>query len=146
MTDKYAVIGNPISHSKSPEIHARFAEQTGQDISYERLLAPLDGFTQTVYDFMDSGGRGVNVTVPFKLEAYALATELSVRAQAAGAVNTLRFAGDIIYGDNTDGIGLVTDILHNAGITLHGRRLPCKLTPALRTMSVTRPTPSVLSP
>ena len=83
MTDKYAVIGNPISHSKSPEIHARFAEQTGQDISYERLLAPLDGFTQTVYDFMDAGGRGVNVTVPFKLEAHALATELSVRAPAA---------------------------------------------------------------
>jgi shikimate dehydrogenase len=123
MTDKYAVIGNPISHSKSPEIHALFAEQTGQDISYERLLAPLDGFTQTVYDFMDAGGRGANVTVPFKLEAHALATELSVRAQAAGAVNTLRFDGDIIYGDNTDGIGLVTDILHNAGIALHGRRL-----------------------
>jgi shikimate dehydrogenase len=123
MTDKYAVIGNPISHSKSPEIHALFAEQTGQDISYERLLAPLDGFTQTVYDFMDAGGRGANVTVPFKLEAHALATELSVRAQAAGAVNTLRFDGDIIYGDNTDGIGLVTDILHHVGIALHGRRL-----------------------
>jgi shikimate dehydrogenase len=123
MTDKYAVIGNPISHSKSPEIHARFAEQTGQDISYERLLAPLDGFAQTVYDFMDAGGRGANVTVPFKLEAHALATELSVRAQAAGAVNTLRFDGDIIYGDNTDGIGLVTDILHHVGIALHGRRL-----------------------
>jgi len=123
MTDKYAVIGNPISHSKSPEIHAFFTEQTGQDISYERLLAPLDGFAQTVYDFMDAGGRGANVTVPFKLEAHALATELSVRAQAAGAVNTLRFAGGVIYGDNTDGIGLVTDILHHAGVALHGRRI-----------------------
>jgi shikimate dehydrogenase len=123
MTDKYVVIGNPVAHSKSPEIHARFALQTGEDISYERLAAPLDGFAQTVADFMDGGGRGANVTVPFKLEAYALATELSVRAQAAGAVNTLRFTGDVIFGDNTDGVGLVTDILHNAGVTLHGKRL-----------------------
>jgi shikimate dehydrogenase len=123
MTDRYAVIGNPIAHSKSPEIHARFAQQSGEDIGYERLLAPLDGFTQAVADFMQAGGRGANVTVPFKLEAYALATELSVRAQAAGAVNTLRFSGDVIYGDNTDGIGLVTDIVRNAGVALHGRRL-----------------------
>lgn len=123
MTDRYVVIGNPVAHSKSPEIHARFAQQTGADIRYERLEAPLDGFAQTVADFMDAGGRGANVTVPFKLEAYALATELSVRAQAAGAVNTLRFTGDIIYGDNTDGVGLVTDILHNAGVTMHGKRL-----------------------
>ena len=123
MTDRYAVIGNPIAHSKSPEIHARFAQQTGEDIGYERLLAPLDGFAQTVADFMQAGGLGANVTVPFKLEAYALATELSVRAQAAGAVNTLRFNGDVIYGDNTDGVGLVTDIVRNAGMALHGRRL-----------------------
>ena len=123
MTDRYAVIGNPIAHSKSPEIHARFAQQTGEDIGYERLLAPLDGFAQTVADFMQAGGLGANVTVPFKLEAYALATELSVRAQAAGAVNTLRFRGDVIYGDNTDGVGLVTDIVRNAGMALHGRRL-----------------------
>ncbi|MET0963079.1 MAG: shikimate dehydrogenase [Noviherbaspirillum sp.] len=123
MTDRYVVIGNPVAHSKSPEIHARFAQQTGADICYERLEAPLDGFAQTVAAFMDAGGRGANVTVPFKLEAYALATELSVRAQAAGAVNTLRFTGNIIYGDNTDGVGLVTDILHNAGVAMHGRRL-----------------------
>lgn len=123
MTDRYAVIGNPIAHSKSPEIHARFAQQTGEDIRYERLLAPLDGFAQTVADFMQAGGLGANVTVPFKLEAYALATELSVRAQAAGAVNTLRFSGDVIYGDNTDGVGLVTDIVRNAGVALQGRRL-----------------------
>ena len=123
MADKYVVIGNPVAHSKSPEIHAWFARQTGEQVSYERLEAPLDGFADTVAAFMDAGGRGANVTVPFKLEAYALATELSVRAQAAGAVNTLRFSGDVIHGDNTDGVGLVTDILHNAGVTLHGKRL-----------------------
>ena len=123
MADRYAVIGNPVAHSRSPEIHARFAQQTGERISYERLLAPLDRFEETVAAFMDAGGRGANVTVPFKLEAYALATELSVRAQAAGAVNTLCLNGDIIYGDNTDGVGLVTDILHNAGVALHGKRL-----------------------
>ena len=123
MADRYAVIGNPVAHSKSPEIHARFAQQTGERISYERLLAPLDRFEETVAAFMDAGGRGANVTVPFKLEAHALATELSVRAQAAGAVNTLRLNGDVIYGDNTDGVGLVTDILHNAGVALHGKRL-----------------------
>ena len=123
MADKYAVIGNPVAHSKSPEIHARFAQQTGEQIGYERLLAPLDRFEQTVDAFMDAGGRGANVTVPFKLEAYALATELSVRAQAAGAVNTLCLNGDVIFGDNTDGVGLVTDIVQNAGIALHGKRL-----------------------
>jgi shikimate dehydrogenase len=121
--DKYVVIGNPVAHSKSPEIHARFAQQTGEQISYERLLAPLDGFEATVAAFMDAGGRGANVTVPFKLQAYALATELSVRAQAAGAVNTLRFRDGVILGDNTDGVGLVKDIVHNAGVALQGKRL-----------------------
>ena len=121
--DRYAVIGNPIAHSKSPEIHARFAQQTGQNIVYERLLAPLDGFERTVRDFIAAGARGANVTVPFKLEAHALATELSVRAQAAGAVNTLRFSDDVIFGDNTDGVGLVTDIVRNAGVALHGKRV-----------------------
>jgi shikimate dehydrogenase len=123
MADRYAVIGNPVAHSKSPEIHARFAQQTGEPISYERLLAPLDGFDATVAAFMEAGGRGANVTVPFKLQAHALATELSVRAQAAGAVNTLRFTDGVIYGDNTDGVGLVTDIVQNAGVALHGKRL-----------------------
>jgi shikimate dehydrogenase len=121
------VIGNPVAHSRSPEIHARFAQQTGELIDYARLLAPLDGFAQTVDDFMDAGGRGANVTVPFKLQAYALATELSVRAQAAGAVNTLRFGGDnggdVIHGDNTDGVGLVADIVQQGGYTLHGKRV-----------------------
>jgi len=123
MTDQYAVIGNPIAHSRSPEIHARFAAQTGQDIEYRRLLAPLDGFAQTVAAFIAAGGKGANVTVPFKLEAFALATPLSARAQAAGAVNTLQFEGDAIFGDNTDGAGLVADIVCNAGVPLAGRRI-----------------------
>lgn len=123
MTDRYAVIGNPIAHSKSPEIHARFAAQTGQDICYERLLAPLDGFAACVHAFIRDGGRGANVTVPFKLEAYALATELTERAQAAGAVNTLSFEDGRIRGDNTDGAGLVTDIVSNAGFAMHGKRV-----------------------
>ncbi len=120
---RYAVIGNPIAHSKSPEIHARFAAQTQQDMSYERLQSPLDGFVATVGTFMAQGGKGANVTVPFKLEAYALATALSERAQAAGAVNTLTFDGAEILGDNTDGIGLVNDIVRNAGISLDGKRI-----------------------
>lgn len=123
MTDIYAVIGNPIAHSKSPEIHARFAAQTGQDIDYRRLLAPLDDFAGTVAAFIAAGGKGANVTVPFKLEAFALATRLTPRAQAAGAVNTLKFDGDAILGDNTDGVGLVADIVRNAGVALAGRRI-----------------------
>lgn len=123
MSDRYAVIGNPIAHSKSPDIHAQFAAQTGQDMVYERLLAPLDAFAATVADFMRAGGRGANVTVPFKLEAHALATDLSERAEAAGAVNTLSFEGGKIRGDNTDGIGLVSDIVGNAGFAIAGRRV-----------------------
>lgn len=119
----YAVVGNPIAHSKSPMIHSRFAEQTGECIEYRRLLAPLDGFAQIVRAFAAAGGRGVNVTVPFKLEAHALADSLSPRAAAAGAVNTLRFDGDRIHGDNTDGVGLVRDIEANLGIGLAGARI-----------------------
>jgi shikimate dehydrogenase len=121
--DRYAVIGNPIAHSKSPDIHARFAAQTGQHLVYERLLAPLDGFVQTVRDFTGAGGKGANVTVPFKLEAHALATTLTPRAEAAGAVNTLKFEGDAILGDNTDGIGMVTDIVRNAGVAIKGKKV-----------------------
>lgn len=121
--DRYAVIGNPIAHSKSPEIHACFAAQTQQNLTYERLLAPLNGFHATVRRFMQEGGRGANVTVPFKLEAHALATVLSERAEMAGAVNTLKFDGDVIFGDNTDGIGLVTDIVRNAGVSVQGKRV-----------------------
>ncbi|MFZ6731774.1 shikimate dehydrogenase [Undibacterium sp. Ji42W] len=122
-TDHYVVIGNPIAHSKSPAIHARFAELTGQQIDYQRLLAPLDSFSHSVHDFIAQGGKGANVTLPFKLEAFALATELSERARIAGAVNTLKFEHRHIYGDNTDGIGLVADIVRNAGVSLRGKRL-----------------------
>jgi shikimate dehydrogenase len=123
MTDHYAVIGNPIAHSKSPQIHAQFAQQTGQRMDYQRLLAPLDGFADTVHRFIDSGGRGANVTVPFKLEAYALAEQRSERAQAAGAVNTLLLEAGRITGDNTDGVGLVRDISLNAGVMIKGKRV-----------------------
>ncbi|MCM0044633.1 MAG: shikimate dehydrogenase [Burkholderiaceae bacterium] len=123
MADRYVVIGNPIAHSKSPQIHARFAQQTGEPVAYERLLAPLDGFEPTMRDFIAGGGRGANVTVPFKLDAFALATERSARAEAAGAVNTLRFDGGRIVGDNTDGVGLVRDIMGGAGIGIAGRRV-----------------------
>ncbi len=125
--DHYVVIGNPIAHSKSPQIHAAFALQTGEAMAYERLLAPLDGFEATVRDFIATGGRGANVTVPFKLEAFALADTLSERATAAGAVNTLRFDRDggqvRIVGDNTDGVGLVRDIVANAGVAIKGARV-----------------------
>jgi shikimate dehydrogenase len=123
MTDRYAVIGNPISHSKSPLIHAQFARQTGQDLSYEAILAPLNGFRDTVLALRDEGCRGMNVTVPFKFEAFQLATQLTVRAQAAQAVNTLKFDGTEIIGDNTDGAGLVADIERNLGFILQGKRV-----------------------
>ena len=123
MIDRYAVIGNPISHSKSPQIHTLFAFENGQDMEYGRLLAPLDGFRQTVERFRAEGGRGLNVTVPFKEEAYHLATSHSERARAAGAVNTLRFDAGAVYGDNTDGAGLVRDIRDNLGVAITGRRV-----------------------
>jgi shikimate dehydrogenase len=123
MTDKYCVIGNPIAHSKSPDIHAAFALQTGQDIAYERCLAPIDDFAGTVRNLIAQGYRGANVTVPFKLEAAALATRLAERARLAGAVNTLAFVDGEIIGDNTDGPGLVADIVRNAGTPLAGKRV-----------------------
>lgn len=122
-SDLYAVFGNPIAHSKSPQIHQLFAAQTGQALRYEKRLAPLDGFATSIHAFIAEGGRGANVTVPFKLEAFALADELSPRAQAAGAVNTLQFVDGKILGDNTDGIGLVHDILHNANQAIQGKRI-----------------------
>jgi shikimate dehydrogenase len=121
--DRYCVFGNPIAHSKSPEIHAAFAAQTGQDLQYERRLAPLDGFADAVRAFMAEGGKGANVTVPFKLEAVKLAQALTIRARAAGAVNTLVFSEDGIIGDNTDGAGLVADIVQNAGVAITGKRV-----------------------
>lgn len=123
MAARYCVIGNPVGHSKSPAIHAAFARQTGQDIAYELCLAPLDSFAATVQRLMDEGFRGANVTVPFKLEAAAACSSLSIRAQAAGAVNTLLFASGAIEGDNTDGAGLVNDIVGNAGFSIAGKRV-----------------------
>ena len=121
--NRYAVIGNPVAHSKSPYIHAQFALQTRERVEYDRLLAPLDGFVEHVQAFRAAGGRGLNVTVPFKLEAHALAQRLSPRAAAAGAVNTLRFDEDGIFGDNTDGFGLVRDVEVNLGVSLEGARV-----------------------
>jgi shikimate dehydrogenase len=121
--DRYAVIGHPIAHSKSPRIHAAFARQTGQQLKYEALLAPLDGFVDSVTRFRTAGGRGLNVTVPFKLEAFALASRRTDRAETAGAVNTLMFDADGILGDNTDGAGLVRDLVINLQCPLAGRRV-----------------------
>ncbi|WP_150686379.1 shikimate dehydrogenase [Pandoraea iniqua] len=121
--DRYAVIGHPVEHSQSPYIHAEFAHETGQHLTYERLLAPLDAFAATVRTFIESGARGANVTVPFKLEAHALADHLTERAQAAGAVNTLVFDARGITGDNTDGVGLVRDIEGPLDVSLAGRRV-----------------------
>lgn len=118
MTDQYAVIGNPITHSKSPLIHALFAEQTGQDMRYAAIEAPLDGFGATITRLRNGGYKGCNVTVPFKFEAYHLCNQLTGRARAARAVNTLLFEGGEILGDNTDGAGLVTDIEQNLGYRL----------------------------
>ena len=123
MTDRYAVVGNPIDHSKSPIIHAEFAKQTGQDMSYKAILVPLDNFAKDVNAFFARGGRGMNVTLPFKLQAFELAAEKSPRALDAGAVNTLKFSGGTIFGDNTDGVGLTRDITQNLGIPIRGKRV-----------------------
>ena len=123
MTDRYAVFGHPIAHSKSPLIHAAFARQTGQDMTYEAILAPLDGFADSVAAFVAAGGRGANVTVPFKEAAFKMAQRLSPRAERAGAVNTLSFDADGILGDNTDGAGLVADLTRNLKRTLAGKRI-----------------------
>jgi shikimate dehydrogenase len=122
-SDRYVVFGNPIEHSKSPFIHTMFAQQTQQCMDYQKYLAPIDGFAEAVRSFIAAGGKGANVTVPFKLEAFALATKLSERAAVAGAVNTLHFCGDDIIGDNTDGAGLVRDIVVNAGVPIAGSRV-----------------------
>lgn len=122
MSDRYCVIGNPVEHSRSPWIHARFAEQTGEPVAYGKRLAPPDGFAATVRRFRDEGGRGCNVTVPFKFEAAALADSLAPRARLAGACNTLCFDGERVFGDNTDGHGLAADIAA-AGVELAGRDL-----------------------
>lgn len=124
--DRYAVAGNPVAHSRSPHIHGLFARQTGQSVDYGRLLCPLDGFATEVKAFAASGAKGCNVTVPFKFEAFELASRRSPRAELAQAANTLRFDPDAQGGwlaDNTDGVGLVRDITVNAGVPLAGRRV-----------------------
>ena len=120
--DLYCVIGNPIAHSRSPWIHARFAELTGQHLAYERVLAPEGGFARTLADLVARGLRGCNVTVPFKHDAAMAASTLSDRARLAGAANTLVLHADgRVHADNTDGLGLVADIVHGAGVPLAGR-------------------------
>jgi shikimate dehydrogenase len=134
MTDRYAVIGNPIAHSKSPLIHAAFARQTGQDLTYGRILGHPDGFAGEVRRFFADGGRGLNVTVPFKEQAWALVDERSPRAETAGAVNTLIPLPDgRLRGDNTDGVGLVRDLAVNHGFVGAGGASRGVLRPLLET-------------
>ncbi len=124
MTDHYAVMGNPIAHSKSPLIHKAFAEQTGENIDYSAMLVEHGEFRNAVKTFQQSGGKGLNITVPFKNDAFAIADTHSERAERAGAVNTLLFADDgTIRGDNTDGIGLVRDLTENHNIRLAGQHI-----------------------
>ena len=123
MSDHYCVFGNPVGHSKSPAIHAAFAAQCGQDLRYEAILAPADGFAASVRRFVAAGGRGANVTVPFKEEAFRLANRLTARAELAGAVNTLLFEGREILGDNTDGAGLLRDLAVNLAFPTRGKRV-----------------------
>ncbi|ABV85369.1 shikimate dehydrogenase [Shewanella pealeana] len=116
MTERYAVFGNPIGHSKSPAIHSMFATETAQSLTYEAILAPIDAFEATFKEFVTNKGYGANVTVPFKEQAFALCDELSEQAKLAGAVNTLSVLADgKIRGDNTDGLGLVADLQRNLG-------------------------------
>jgi shikimate dehydrogenase len=122
--DRYAVVGNPVVHSLSPRIHASFATQTGQELSYEAIEIPLDSFASGIRDLQQKGFSGVNVTVPFKREAWELCDHLSARAQDAGAANTLSFMPDgSIAGDNTDGVGLTRDLMDNLGITIERQKI-----------------------
>jgi len=121
---RYAVMGNPVAHSKSPVIHMQFAHQFGHNIEYTALWVDSDGFAEAVEQFRTEGGKGFNVTVPFKLEAFRLADNLSDRARLAGAVNTIRFETDgKIFGDNTDGTGLVHDLTKNLGVHLRDKKI-----------------------
>lgn len=118
MRDRYAVVGNPVVHSRSPQIHAEFARATGQDLEYGRIEAPLDGFERTVEEFRGQGGKGLNVTVPFKQAAFRYCRKASRRAQAAQVVNTLVLSGTEVFGDTTDGVGLVNDLTRNLAFQL----------------------------
>lgn len=121
--DRYAVMGNPVAHSRSPEIHRLFAEQTGQIIDYRAILVEIDRFAEAVADFISAGGKGLNVTVPFKQEAWQLSDRLSDSAERAGAVNTLALTDGVLFGENTDGIGLVRDLTRNLEFELDGRQI-----------------------
>jgi len=121
--DRYVVMGNPVAHSQSPFIHAAFAEQTGQVMEYGRLHCEFDAFETTLQAFAGGGGRGCNVTMPFKFDAFRLAASRTERGELAGACNTLRRDGEAWLGDNTDGAGLLRDIERNAGVTLRGARI-----------------------
>ena len=123
MTNRYAVIGQPVRHSKSPAIHLAFAQQAGQDISYDLLEAPLGDFAAVVDGFVQAGGLGLNITTPFKVDAFAYATKVLPRAAAAGAINAMTFQDGQAIGDNFDGVGLTRDIVHNLGAPLRGRRV-----------------------
>ena len=123
MTDQYAVIGRPIGHSKSPLIHGMFAEATGQDMAYRAIEGAPETFRAQLDQFRASGGRGMNITAPFKLDAFAYAAKRSERAELAGAANALKFENDAVYAENFDGVGLVRDVTHNLGCALKGRRI-----------------------
>ncbi len=123
MSDAYGVMGHPVSHSKSPAIHAAFARQTGQDIVYRAIHVLPGDFERAVADFRDSGGKGLNVTLPFKEQAWALSATRTGRAERARAVNTLWFDNEGMHGDNTDGVGLVRDLRDNHGLVLNGSRV-----------------------
>ncbi len=116
--NRYAVFGNPIKHSLSPIIHTQFAEQTGLDMTYEKILVPIDEFASSAKKFIDQGIKGFNITVPFKINAFNLATELTNNAQSAGAVNTIKVDKSNLIGENTDGIGLVNDLTKNLNLNL----------------------------
>lgn len=124
MSDRYAVMGHPISHSRSPFIHGQFAEQLAMDIEYSAIDVAPGSFVQAVQTFQQQGGNGLNITVPYKQEAWELVNERSHRAELAGAVNTIKFNDDgSLYGDNTDGIGLLRDLAMNLDIRLHQKRI-----------------------
>jgi shikimate dehydrogenase len=121
--DRYAVFGHPVGHSRSPWIHARFAELTGQQMRYEAREVPTGSFDAALAAFLAEGGKGLNITVPHKLAAFAAAARLTPRARRAGAVNTLAVQPDGLFGDNTDGAGLLRDLRDNLGLELAGRRV-----------------------
>jgi shikimate dehydrogenase len=123
MADQYAVIGNPVEHSLSPAIHAEFARATGQDVAYTKILAPLDGFDAAVRKFFGDGGKGLNVTLPFKRQAWAIMNSHAGYSLDAEAVNTIKLENGRWVGHNTDGIGLTTDLEKNLGCPIHGKRV-----------------------